>query len=134
MVHSSFVNAKLAAAAVIAEVEATAAHLEQLMRNIHGGLWSIDIDHETCFVSVARDGDAPRHGASNQGVAELAPTASSRGAMLLATLERQAQAVASTMKEIHGDDWRIQIEHNTPFVMIAQLGNNCRSKPTHEAQ
>lgn len=57
MTHFLLTKAVVSGLAVTAEIQATAAHLEKLMRNVHGGRWSVDIDHETCFVSVARDVD-----------------------------------------------------------------------------
>lgn len=120
MPHPSFTKATLAGAAVVAEIQATAVHLEQLMRNIHGGRWSIDISHEACFVSVARDFDAPRCEASEPIIAGVAAAAASRAAMLVARLDREVAATTETMEAIHGGEWRARINHDTCFITIAQ--------------
>ncbi len=39
----------------VPEIEAAAAYLADLMRSAHGGAWSIDINHNTCFVVVSRN-------------------------------------------------------------------------------
>lgn len=39
----------------VAEIQAAADHLADLMISVHGGAWSININHDTCFVIVARD-------------------------------------------------------------------------------
>ncbi|UDF28472.1 UNVERIFIED_ORG: hypothetical protein LHK14_13235 [Roseateles sp. XES5] len=38
-----------------ADINTTADRLAALMQRMHGGKWSIDIDHDTCFVAVCRD-------------------------------------------------------------------------------
>lgn len=124
MAHPSFTKAALAGAAVVAEIEATAAHLEQLMRDIHGGHWRIDIDHTAGFVLVVRHGDLPCRPASEPIVADVAAAATSRGAMLLARVERQVSAVAVTMEAIHGGQWRMKVDHETLFVLVSQRLNH----------
>lgn len=39
----------------VSEIEAAAEYLADLMRAAHGGAWSININHNTCFVVVSRD-------------------------------------------------------------------------------
>lgn len=39
----------------VPEIEAAAEYLADLMRAAHGGTWSVDISHDTCFVVVARN-------------------------------------------------------------------------------
>lgn len=58
--HPILIKAALSARAPLAEVDAAAAYLAEVMGRIHGGTWRIDICHETCFVVVAKDcGEGP---------------------------------------------------------------------------
>lgn len=45
------------AGAIMRQIQRDALSLQSAMREIHGGRWSIDINHRSCFVLVARDGD-----------------------------------------------------------------------------
>jgi len=38
-----------------AEVEQAARYLSELMQEIHGGDWHINVNHEVCFAMVSRD-------------------------------------------------------------------------------
>lgn len=38
-----------------AEVEQAARYLSELLKEIHGGDWRINVNHESCFVLVSRD-------------------------------------------------------------------------------
>lgn len=120
MAHLSFSNAAAAGVAVVKEIQATAAHLAHLMRSVHGGHWSIDIDHETCFVSVARDFGERNENAPMGGIADMAATAANQGTVLLATLQRDVDAVAAGMEAIHGGEWRVKINHETCYVTVSR--------------
>jgi hypothetical protein len=39
----------------VLDIETAAGYLADLMRAGHGGIWNIDINHNTCFVVVARN-------------------------------------------------------------------------------
>lgn len=41
----------------IRRVQRDAELLKAALSDIHGGRWSIDINHRSCFVLIARDGD-----------------------------------------------------------------------------
>lgn len=44
---------------LLSDIEKVAAYLSELMQEAHGGDWSISINHEHCFVTVARDFSEP---------------------------------------------------------------------------
>lgn len=54
--HPALERQLLCGADLLREVEQVANYLADLMRQIHGDDWSVDIDHDAgCFVSVARN-------------------------------------------------------------------------------
>lgn len=54
--HPDLQRQLIGGADLLAEVEQVANYLADLMREIHGDHWSVNIDHDAgCFVSVARD-------------------------------------------------------------------------------
>lgn len=55
MTIHALTQSALTGASIAAEIRSAAERLVELMKLAHGGRWSIDIDHDTCFVSVARD-------------------------------------------------------------------------------
>lgn len=40
---------------LLTDIEKVAAYLSDFMQEVHGGDWSISINHDHCFVTVARD-------------------------------------------------------------------------------
>lgn len=59
-IHPSLVRATIGAMAEEAEVRIAAQYLAEVMRDIHGGNWKIDICHEHQFIMIvnrARDND-----------------------------------------------------------------------------
>ncbi|WP_129414909.1 hypothetical protein [Mesorhizobium sp. Pch-S] len=53
----SIAESEAAANIVMAKVQQEAELIAQRMEKIHGGVWSVAINHRSCFVLIARDGD-----------------------------------------------------------------------------
>lgn len=60
MMHPSLTKAAVSATAAMAEVQAAANYLAEVMHRIHGVKFDIDISHVSLFILIAnRTGDAP---------------------------------------------------------------------------
>lgn len=53
--HPDLQRQLIGGADLLAEAENAARYLSGIMQEIHGGDWSISVNHETCFAIVARD-------------------------------------------------------------------------------
>lgn len=51
----NFAENEAAANMIMARVDADAQSVASTMEKIHGGNWSVDIDHDDCFVLISRD-------------------------------------------------------------------------------
>ncbi|WP_320194996.1 hypothetical protein RMR10_012085 [Agrobacterium rosae] len=40
---------------LLADIERVSAYLAELMREVHGDSWSVSVNHDGCFVMIARD-------------------------------------------------------------------------------
>lgn len=47
---------------LLTDIEKEAAYLSELMQEAHGGDWSISVNREHCFVTVARNFSEPARG------------------------------------------------------------------------
>lgn len=54
-IHPALIKASLAANAAEAEVQQVAHYLAELLRDIHGGNWRVNINHSSLFVCIAYD-------------------------------------------------------------------------------
>lgn len=53
----SIAENEAAANIVMGKVRQEAEIIASRMEKIHGGVWSVSINHRSCFVLIARDGD-----------------------------------------------------------------------------
>lgn len=60
-------NATSAALADASEVRDLAEQIARAMRRIHGGVWRVSVNHDTCFVVVSRDFSGAPAGRNPEG-------------------------------------------------------------------
>jgi hypothetical protein len=63
----------------------------------------------------------------------IVTTATVAAAAAVAEVQTAADLLAEAMRKIHGGSWRVQVEHESTFVMVAQIGDKSRVKPKPES-
>lgn len=64
-----------------------------------------------------------------KAVSRMQAAATHEGTVLLETINIAAAGLARMMQAAHGGDWRVQIEHDAEFVMIARRADRRPAQP-----